>query len=195
VGVQSLVFNPGDSQWEFGVFYTNITALNTDYPNGSYTFTSGGNSTSFNLAGDLYTNVPIGSFSLTGVWSGNVYKIMPGQDLTITTNTISGFSPGSFRVGIDANPVNFGASSIKYDSLPSLTSDQGNIIIPAAELGGGDIWDVELQFNAFSELTNPGLNGGTDVAIYTMRTSFETALIMGLLSLGALCWRRRRLAS
>ncbi len=206
LGTVPLAFSSDDNQWEYQQDFTSQAALETAFPNGSYTFNSGGSSASISLTGNTYTNIPTATFSITnGVWNNDVYYILPGQSITIMTNSIAGFVPGSFRVGIDASAQNNinNYPSIKFDSLDdNLMDASGSITIPGSELQPGDVWSMELQFNSFSTInTSTGLNGGDNIGIYTMKTDVtidaipepaETALLAGLLMLGAAQWRRRK---
>jgi len=205
LGLVNIAFDSSSGQWDYKQDFTTQSAMEAAFPNGTYTFNSGGTTANFPLTGNLYTNIPTATFNLSGIWSTSIYYIQPGQDLTINTNSIAGFTTGNYRVGIDANVNNNINSypSIQFDSLNNgLTTANGNITIPGSELTAGTDWQVKMQFNAFSNFTSSGINGGTNVALYTMNTKFdvqvvpepgETALMIGTLALGAAqLWRRRK---
>jgi len=205
LGLVNIAFDASSGQWDYKQDFTTQSAMEAAFPNGTYTFNSGGTTANFPLTGNLYTNIPTATFNLGGIWSNSIYYIQPGQDLMINTNSIAGFTTGNFRVGIDANVNNNinSYASIQFDSLNNgLTTANGNITIPSSELTAGTDWQVKMQFNAFSNFTSSGINGGTNVALYTMNTKFdvqvvpepsETALMIGTLALGAAqLWRRRK---
>lgn len=194
-----------DSEWKYKQVYGNQGDMDTAFPNGSYALTIGGSSGNVGLNGDLYTNAPVASFSVSGNWNGTVYSIYQGQNLTISTNSIAGFTSGNFRVGIDASPTSGFMSSpndIQFDSFDGgLMDSSGNITIPGSLLQAGETWDINIEFNAFSELNGTVLPNGTTVALYTASTDFQVSaipepadavLLVGAATLGFACWRRRK---
>ncbi len=193
-------------QWRYRQDYAIQAPMDAAFPSGNYTVTIAGNTGNISLTGDGYPNIPKAAFSIAGNWSGNVYTIYQGQDLVINTNSIFGFTPGAFRVGIDAAPVAgfVSQNDIQFDSFDGgLTADSGNITIPGSLLQSGQTWDVSLEFNAFSSISNSTFPGNFSVGLYTVQTNFqvsaipepaETALMISSLALGLALWRRRKAA-
>ncbi len=115
--------------------YSTQAALDTAFPNGSYTLTTGGKSYVENLTGNLYPNVPLVTVS-QGTWNSNgTLVIDPTQALTITINFTTNFVSGQSLLELDVSGV-----SSSYDNSSSsgtgFNESQLSTTIPANTLSG-----------------------------------------------------------
>lgn len=171
----TLVFNAEDNEWGFGYPLGNDwgaqsqAAIDNVFGSGTYSFTVNGTQLDMSLSPVDYPNTP--QFTFTGSeWVNGRYYIDYNTELTITTNTFTGYGTHTedavwMSVWSEDGSYNSG------DGQPNLASmnPTGNFMtltIPAGTLTAGSRYEVEAGFFAgtYFEADNANFPGAMIVA-------------------------------
>ncbi|MBS0662048.1 MAG: immunoglobulin domain-containing protein [Verrucomicrobia bacterium] len=165
----SLPYVAGDDSYEIVAPFTSKTAMDTAYPNGTYTITGTGQPTrTFTVTPDRY---PSDAPAITnGTWSNGVLVINPTQNYTFNLSNFSTYAStgvaGHESFSIDTNSGNGFHQEIATQAVFGLTASSTpltSVTLPANSLATGNVYQLELQFDTLTTLDVPN----SAVALFT----------------------------
>lgn len=177
----TLFFDEDELAWRYGPNANDWGALtqaaiDTGFPNGTYTFHVDGVSVPLTLTGNSYPNIP--SITLTGgSWINGKYAVDGTSAVTVTTNAFTGY--GSNVDGLvelyagDKEVVNF------HNSAPS--ANFASLNIPANEIPSNEITEVEALFGAIVD-KETALPGSFSAALYSRTVRAEIHVLPKVIS-------------
>lgn len=169
--------------WTVERFFTTQTALNTSFPNGSYSFKVGTDTIPLALSGTTtFPPNPLITAS-AGVWSGGRLKLTPaeitnGVNLSSNNNTGSGFL--TLEIYSEFEDVLY--ETVTNEEPPSNIS----VDITEGMLTPGEVYTVEVEFDHVADsqpLDEVGWAdfGASGFALFSSRTSFEIEIVSPLM--------------
>lgn len=201
-------FITGDAEWKLvgqsGFMYGDQATLDAMHPNGTYSLTIGGLTSTLNLSGNAYANRPILTFS-AGTWSGGTLYLTPAEaaaGFTVSTSTtpFTGWvNDGTCRIGL------YGSGDGFNGSTETFTASTISLNVSAGALVSGRTYSFEAEHNkvvSADQTAFDSLSGSPDaIAVYSMLTNVTVqvvpepstyAFVAGIGALlGAVVWRRR----
>lgn len=176
---KALAYVAADEQWLYHESFATPAARDAAFPDGTYTFTVGGQAESVPLTGALYPTAPIATLS-TGTFASNgTLNFDRTQPLTITVQYGAGFVSGASRLAIHAWGENF--SSEATTDASGYTLSQLSLVIPANAVPAGTQLTINLEANRVPTMDANKFPGLTLAAGYTAETDI-TAIASGTVS-------------
>lgn len=150
---------------------TSQAAIDTRFPNGTYTFLVDGVSVPLNLTGNSYPNIP--QLTLTGgSWINGKYAMDSENALTVTTNTFTGYSANvDARIGLMVDD-----SGVEYFRNSSPTTNFATYTVPANTLSPDEIAIVDAEFGSIVDRSN-AIPGAYCVALYARQLKAEVHIL------------------
>ncbi|GMV44759.1 MAG: hypothetical protein AMXMBFR66_01570 [Pseudomonadota bacterium] len=180
-----LKYNQRDEKWRAGRPGNDFGAptfdnLNSNFGNGTYSFSLLATGVSLSLAGDLYGNTP--KFTLTGgTWSGGIYVIDVAKPLTLTTNAYAGY--GTHVDDFITAWLEGGPSEVRLHSRDG-GSNVVTLDVPAFTMVSGRTYRAGAAFGAISdEKAIAGLDGALAFASYNNELFFTISAVPELSTL------------
>lgn len=150
---------------------TSQAAIDTRFPNGTYTFSVGGVSVPLSLTGNAYPNTPQITLS-GGSWVNGKYAMDAAHSLTVTTNTFTGY--GSYVDELIDLWVN--DSGIETFRSSGSTPNFGSYTVPANTLPTDRVTDVGAGFVAIVS-KSPAIPGAYAAAYYEKSVEMEVHIL------------------
>lgn len=156
--------------WERGVQFPTLTALNAAYPDQVYTFEASGTLGTFSeplsLTGGFLASVPF----FTGTVFSDLQGMDASQDFLLTWNSPPADGFGLFIIDLNTNSAAFGLEGFG-DSMTT------SVLIPGGTLTPGTNYEVVLDFIDASEGTVSSFSTGEEFTGFVNTTflDFSTA--------------------
>jgi len=163
---QTLPLNSG--AYAFAQYFTSQSALNSAFPNGSYTLSYSGKNVPVSITGDAYPSQPLANPS-GGVWNNGTLFVTPGQPVTITYLFGSNYNAGSAIMTASVSGANYSDT----ETAPDFAHSQWSITIPASALQAGVSLSVNLDSTNLVYEDTTSVPGFITGAYYQAETGFQ----------------------
>ena len=166
-GNDEWVYGPDGNKWGD----ISQTAMDTRFPNGTYTFVVRGVSVPLTLTGDVYPNTPQLTLS-GGTWVKGKYAMDAANPLTVTTNTFTGYGSNvDGHIGLDIHQ-----SSVELFRIGSPGTNFASLTVPASTLPTNQIINLSASFDAIVSKSN-SLPGAYAAAVYGKHVEIEVHIL------------------
>lgn len=173
---RALTYSVQDEEWLIEQEFPSQAALNTAYPNGTYTFTIGGRNASVALTGDQYPNAPVATLSQGTFNANGTLSFDRTQPLTITISFGAGFVAGRSRLAIEIDGA--GIERDASTEASGFTQSQLSLVLPANTVPAGAQLSIQLEANQILGLDTTSVTGFTVAGVYSTHTEI-TAMASG----------------
>jgi hypothetical protein len=165
-----------EPEWSYGPNANNWgdtsqSAIDTRFPNGTYTFSVGGVSVPLSLTGNAYPNTP--QLTLTGgTWINGKYAMDAANPLTVTTNVFTGYGSNvDGHIGLWINDV-----GVEYFKSSSPATSSANYNLLANTLPTDQVTYIDAGFDGIVN-KNAALSGAYCAAGYSKSVDMEVHIL------------------